>query len=358
MGRANRSGSLSALDRAASAPDAAGLDAARPAPPSGARGPWLSVFDEAQASELPSTAHAAIDVVSRIQRVEAELSPAERLVAEAVRVDFEGATRITIAELALKAGVSQPTISRFCRSVGCGSFNDFKMQLATTLAVAAVYLRSDRVFDDDVGHLARSVMLRAAGAVREALDQLDTAATEAAIAAFSTSRRIDIYGQGGGSAVMAEDAKLRLFRLGIPVAAFVDGHQQRMSAATLRPGDAVFAISNSGRSKPVVEAVAIARSLGAHTVALTRPGTPLAEAAAIVIPIVIAECEDVLVPTPSRYAHLAVIDTLATGVAARLGAAGREALRRVRYAVASIGIAIPTPVTDPTPLMNSRTPQE
>jgi DNA-binding MurR/RpiR family transcriptional regulator len=299
-----------------------------------------------------------IDLVSRIQRIEADLSPAERQVAEAVRADFDGTTRITIAELALKAGVSQPTISRFCRSLGCSSFNEFKMELATTLAVAAAYLGTDRVFDDDVGHLAQSIMMRAAGAVREALEQLDTTAVGAAIAIFAESRRIDIYGQGGGSAVVAEDAKLRLFRLGIPVAAFIDGHQQRMSAATLRPGDAVLAVSNSGRSKPVVEAVSIARSFGAATVALTRPGTPLARAAEIVIPVVIAEGEDILVPTPSRYAHLAIVDTLATGVAARLGAAGREALRRVRYTVASIGIAIPTPSTDPTPLMKSFEPQE
>lgn len=301
---------------------------------------------------------AQIDIVSRIQRVEAALAPAERRVAEAVMQDFNGATRITIADLARKAGVSQPTITRFCRSVGCASFNDFKIQLATTLAVAAVYLQSDRVFYDSVGQLAQSLMMRAANALRETLDQLDTGAVEAAIEALAGSRRIDVYGQGGGSAAIVEDAKLRLFRLGIPACAFVDGHQQRMSAATLGPNDAVLAISNSGRSKPVYEAVAIARSFGARTVALTRPGTPLAKAAEIVIPIVIAEGEDILAPTPSRYAHLSVIDVLATGLAQRLGPSAREALRRVRYTVATIGIAIPAPSTDPTPLMTGRKLQD
>jgi DNA-binding MurR/RpiR family transcriptional regulator len=305
-----------------------------------------------------AVAPAQIDIVSRIQRVEATLAPAERRVAEAVILDFNGATRITIADLARKAGVSQPTITRFCRSVGCASFNEFKIQLATTLAVAAVYLRSDRVFYDSVGQLAQSLMVRAAGAIREALDQLDTAAVEAAIEAFAVSRRIDIYGQGGGSAAMTEDAKLRLFRLGMPTCAYIDGHQQRMSASTLGPGDAVFAISNSGRSKAVYEAVSIARSFGARTIALTRPDTPLAKAAEIVIPIVIAEGEDVLVPTPSRYAHLAVIDVLAAGLAHKMGVNAREALRRVRYTVATIGIAIPTPATDPTLLMQGLKPQE
>lgn len=302
--------------------------------------------DEAQPL-APAGRSPAIDIVSRMQRVLRSLSPAERLVAEIVASDYEAATRMTIADLAQRADVSQPTVTRFCRSVGCSSFAEFKISLATTLTVAAAYLKSDRVFDDDVGHLAQSIMLRAAGAVRECLDQLDTAIVEQAIDRMASSRRIDLYGQGGGSASMVEDMKLRLFRLGIPVAAYVDGHQQRMSAATLQPGDAAFAISNSGRSKPVVEAIEIARSFGAVTVALTRPGTPLARAAELVIPMEIEEGPNVLVPTPSRYAHLAVIDTLAAGIAMRMGSQARESLRRVRYTVARIGIAIPAPETDP-----------
>ena len=160
-----------------------------------------------------ATEQPAIDIVSRIQRAEPELSPAERRVAAAVQLDFEAATRLTIAELAARAGVSQPTVTRFCRSVGCASFNDFKISLASTMTVAAVYLRSDRVFSDDVGQLAQSVMLRAANAVQACLGQLDTASVGRAIDAITAGRRLDIYGQGGGSAVMAEDAKLlRMFR--------------------------------------------------------------------------------------------------------------------------------------------------
>ena len=303
-------------------------------------------------------ASSAIDIVSRIQRVEGELSPAERRVSEAVRQDFEAATRLTIGELARRAGVSQPSVTRFCRSVGARSFGEFKIQLATTLTVAAAYLRSDRVFGDDVGQLAQSVMLNAANAIRQGLDQLDTRILAEAIDALAASRRIDIYGQGSASAAMAEDAKLRLFRLGIPVAAYSDGHQQRMSAATLGPGDAALAISNSGRSKPVIEAIEIARSFGATTIALTRPGTPLAAAADIVITVTVPEVEDILRPTPSRYAHLAIIDTIARGVAGRLGPRGREVLRRVRYTLARIGVAIPSPSTDPTPIMRDTPPQE
>ncbi len=301
---------------------------------------------------------ATIDIVSRLQRVEPQLSQAERRVAAVVAEDFEGATRMTISELAARSDVSQPSVTRFCRSMGCRSFSEFKISLATTLTVAAAYLKSDRVFEDDAGQLAHTIMLRAAGAIRECLDQIDTSLITRTIEALAASHRIDLYGQGGGSAAMIEDAKLRLFRLGIPVAAYTDGQQQRMSASTLQPGDSVLAISNSGRSKPVVEAVEIARSFGAVTIAITRPGTPLADAADIVIAVTITEGPDITVPTPSRYAHMALVDTLATGVAKKLDGRARESLRRVRYTLARIGTAIPTPSTDPTPVMLQDTSED
>src|ERR1700689_2995019 len=154
-----------------------------------------------------------IDLVSRIQRIESELSPAERRVAEAVAADWEGTTLLTIGDLAKRAGVSQPSVTRFCRSVGCASFGEFKVRLATTLTVAAVYLRSDRVFDDDVGQLAKSVMTRAPNAIHDCLEQLDTAAVGLAITAIAGRHRLDIYGQGGGSGGIARDRNLRFFRL-------------------------------------------------------------------------------------------------------------------------------------------------
>ena len=139
---------------------------------------------------------------------------------------------------------------------------------------------------------------------------------EAAIAALAGSRRIDIYGQGGGSAALIEDSRLRFFRLGLPVCAYTDGHQQRMSAATLQTGDAVLAISNSGRSKPVRHAVAAPEHAveGRHVIEAAQRGD--------------------------------------------LGDRARESLRRVRYTLARIGIAIPSPVTDPTPLMPAQDVEE
>lgn len=165
---------------------------------------------------------APIDLISRIQRIEGDLSAAKRRVAAAVAADYEATTRMAISDLAGRAGVSQPSVTRFCRAVGCTSFSEFKVLLATTLTVAAVYLRTDRVFDDDVGQLAQVVMLRASNAIRDCLEKLDTVAVKHAIAAIAQCNRLDVYGQGervcehrGGrqtEILSARTASLRLCR--------------------------------------------------------------------------------------------------------------------------------------------------
>ena len=302
---------------------------------------------------------APIDLVSRIQRIEGDLSAAERRVAAAVAADYEATTRMTIRDLANRAGVSQPSVTRFCRSVGCASFGEFKVRLATTLTVAAVYLRTDRVFEDDIGQLAQVVMIRAANAIRDCLERLDTGAVGRAIAAIAGCNRLDIYGQGGGSASIAEDAKLRFFRLGLPVCAYSDGHQQRMSAATLRPKDVAFAVSNSGRSKPVVGAIEIARSYGARTDRSNAAGDAACR-----------RCGDRYSRRHSRTRQRADADRFPLRPYGgdrhhrhrgriRNGRCVRaKSLRRVRYTLANIGVAIPSPSSDPTPLMKTLKPQE
>ena len=47
--------------------------------------------------------------------------------------------RMRIVDLAEKAGVSEPTVVRFCRAVGCGGFQDFKLALAQQLASSPSY---------------------------------------------------------------------------------------------------------------------------------------------------------------------------------------------------------------------------
>ena len=122
----------------------------------------------------------------------------------------------------------------------------------------------------------------------------------------------------------------RLFRFGISVTSYTDAHLMHMVAATVQPDDVVVMISATGRTRELIEAAEIARQYDARVIALTRPGSELADAADIGLTIDVPEIVNVLKPTASRFAYLAAIDLLATGVAYRLGPEAHQTIRRVK----------------------------
>src|SRR3546814_12609891 len=96
------------------------------------------------------------------------------------------------------------------------------------------------------------------------------------------SRRIEFYGQGN-SGIVAADAQHKFFRYDLCTVAYADTHIQMMAASMLGPRDALVAISHSGRSKDLLEAVAVARKNHCPVIAITASNTPLAQQATVLL---------------------------------------------------------------------------
>ncbi|TIS76820.1 MAG: RpiR family transcriptional regulator, partial [Mesorhizobium sp.] len=80
------------------------------------------------------------DIISLVKDSYGELRPAERRVADVVLDDVRFAVDASNAVLAQRAQVSEPTVTRFCRAIGCEGVRDFKLKLAQSLVVGALYL--------------------------------------------------------------------------------------------------------------------------------------------------------------------------------------------------------------------------
>ncbi|MFO1069488.1 MAG: transcriptional regulator HexR [Geminicoccaceae bacterium] len=275
----------------------------------------------------------ATDVVAAIRTALPGLSPAEARVAEAVLADPERAVSAGITRLAGWSGVSEPTVNRFCRSLGFVGYRAFQLALAQGLVRGTPYVSAHVAAGDSVALYTRKIFEASAAALRRAGEELDPVAVGRAVAALAAARQILFIGLGGSGPV-ALDAQHKFARVNVPAVAHIDPIMQRIAVSGLTAGDVLVAISSTGRTRMLNDNVALAAGTGATVVALTRPGSPLAEAAGIVLGIEPVEDSELYTPMGSRLAHLATIDVLLTGVVFALGPALHDRLRRLKQSLA------------------------
>ena len=293
-------------------------------------------------------------MLERIRASIPALPPAEQRVARVLLDDPRSFATLPVGELALRSQVSKPTVVRFCRSVGYDGLADFKRKLAGSVNEGVPFVHRAVDDDDKAGDIVVKVIDNAVAALLRYRNAAAIQSMERAIALLAEAgrhagqgRRIDFYGVGN-SGIVAQDAQHKFFRLGVNAHAVSDSHVQVMSATMLRPGDCAVVISNSGRSRDLLDVFDIARRKGATLIAITATGSPLARevqpgAQHVLLAADHPEDADRYSPMVSRLLHLSIIDILTTGVALQLGSARlrpmlqeiKKSLRVRRYVAGS-----------------------
>ena len=272
-------------------------------------------------------------ILSQLNDTLPSLSKAESRIAQAILADPGAMVNITTADLARLAEVSDPMISRFCRTLGCNSFPDFKVQLAASLATSVSFI-SEAVSPGDNAALYIEKRISANQAALAYIRQkLQPEVIDQAVKVLGASKRIEIFGMGG-SAAIAHDAQHKLFRLGIPTVAYEDHLMQRMVAAAADEDTNVLFFSFTGRTQSMIEVARIAKDSKATLIAITSPESPLAQLADITITSG-DELEDttIYVPMTVRIISLTIIDILATGLALSLGSKVDERLKKIKHSL-------------------------
>jgi RpiR family carbohydrate utilization transcriptional regulator len=271
-------------------------------------------------------------MLSRIEQNRHALSAAERRVADWVLANPQRVVALPLARIAAAAEVSEPTVVRFCRSLGSKGFSDFKVRVAQDLASNAGLVHADVRHGDDANDILAKVMgasIRELSALQRSLDPNCIAR---AVATLAAAQRIDFYGIGA-SGIVVDDAQNKFFRLGVPCATYRDAPTMLQAAAIADARHAVLAVSKTGTSAPVVEACRQAAGNGAGVIAITSPLSPLAAVAGTVILLDVREDTSVYTPMSSPLAQLAVLDVLQVAYALALGPRGIDMLQRSKVAL-------------------------
>ena len=188
----------------------------------------------------------------------------------------------SITELAARAGTSPATVTRFCRMIGYSGYLAFRVGVAAD----AGRLRSEETWHVDIGRafdpedtperILQTLTKVHTNALQFTADSVHVPDVVEVAQAIATMDHVDIYGIGG-SALMAAEMQMRLYRIGVNAHAWSEVHNGLASASLQDENSVAIGISNTGRTVETIEMVSTAKSFGALTVALTSSAdSPLA----------------------------------------------------------------------------------
>ena len=269
----------------------------------------------------------------RIQLKLDNLSRSERRVGAWILANMAQAADDSIQEVAAAAGVSEPTVIRFCRSMDTGGFRDLRKHLITALQQPERYVHHDVGISDDANSAAAKVVESSIRALVDLRPFVGSMPFAAAVSAMCSARQLVFAGLGASGHVV-QDARHKFFRLGIPCSTALDAQTIRQHAAIAQASDVYIAISHTGEWSDLVDSMSVARSRGATVIAFTDPQSALAQEASMVFGSHPAEDTSIYTPMTSRLVQLTLLDGLQVALALELGESAEENLRQTKLALA------------------------
>ena len=281
----------------------------------------------------------AVPILERIRKARSQFSPAEQKVASLILAHPRAVMSEPISEIARRAEVSQPTVIRFCRTMGCQGLADFKLKLASGVTGTVPVAHSQVHVGDSSLDVGVKVVDNTISAMMEVRDNLNADTLTKVIDILSQASRVEFYGFGS-CGLVAEDAQQKFFRLGIPASAYTDPQLQEISASLLRSTDVAVIISNSGRLRHLAPAVEVAVNSGATIIALAPSNSQLAKRADYTLAVEHDEGSNMHIPMVSRILLLLLIDVLAVGVSMNRASPFAELQRQAKRGILTHTAAI------------------
>jgi RpiR family transcriptional regulator, carbohydrate utilization regulator len=248
------------------------------------------------------------------------MTRASKKIADYILANYEETKFLSISSLAEKINVSESMITKFVRLLGIRGYQDFKVRLALSQQhnTRATEIFGEVSLDDDAAAIIRTIFTNNVETLRDSLSILNFRDVERAADLISKARRVEFYGSGG-SAIPLANAQARFLRIGINCAAISDSHNQLMSASLLGRQDVAVAVSNSGRSTSVVEALETAKKAGAATICITNfEETPVTAHADVKLFTSSRDVDRMSENLHSRIAEIALIDSLYVVAASKM----------------------------------------
>ena len=252
-------------------------------------------------------------VLSRIESLRSQLSKSEKKVAAIVLAQPNVIVQLSMAQIAEKAGVSEPTVLRFCRSLNLGGYQDLKMRLARELAQGANLYAHQVVSPEASFQMAPQLFDRVLSGLLRVRNALNVQQIQAVVDCLRKAERVFLVGLGE-AAHLAQEGQMRWLQRGMNAVAVVDAQDQSRLSGWLKPGDAVLMLSTAKENTHLVRCLQAWQQQGVSLAAIGVDGSDLAECCPIYLKFVLEAGEGALFPSFSRLVLAILLDLVQFGL--------------------------------------------
>lgn len=236
----------------------------------------------------------------------------EKKLADYILSAQDGASRMSISELAAACNVADATVSRFCRRLGYKGYQDFKFAIrnASMQRMEDNPLSGEVSADDTLENISKKLLTANSLAMTQTLEVLSMDAISEAARMLRNASGVMCMGQGGSMLIASEAAHLfstvsSKFR---PVS---DSHMQAMAACMMGEEDVIMFFSYSGSTLAMLDTLKMARDQGGKVILVTRfPNSPGAALANVVLQCGANENPLQSGSIPARIAQMYLLDIL------------------------------------------------
>lgn len=223
-----------------------------------------------------------------------------------IRKNFEDVLYQSLTQTANACYVGEATVLRFCRKLGYKGYQEFKLSLARELST---YQKNDH--HETYISKIRNNMVQA---LEDTYALVDDNELQKAIDSIYHARSVVVFGVSS-SGIAGLDMQNRLMRIGISIETITDSHNQMIRSNSVNKETVIVAISLTGSTKDVVDAVKNGKKNGATIVAITNyTASPLTSYADHILLTSAKENPLDSGSLVSKISQLFVIDLLCTGI--------------------------------------------
>lgn len=255
----------------------------------------------------------SLNFLNKLKSSEAYMSAIEKKISLEIIKDPKKFISYSLSELSLLIGVSQGSIVNFANKYADGGFPELKLKVASSSSienkVKTKTALSKRVYDVNQALVSTEV-------------NNDVNVIEEVANLILSAKRVEIYGVYR-SAVVATDMYYHLLQLGINANFVSDVLTCAVSASLLTKESVVVAVSSSGRTKDVIDAVKLAKENGVKVVCITaNKNSPLAKLADFVL-VACSSGDNEFSPWEIRLSQLVISDAICEHVSKVLNSKGK-----------------------------------